>query len=536
MYFCNKITKKRMKKAIYIFALLLILAGCQEQNSLMQQLITIDSISTQRGDEEALNMLDNIIPETITDEECIAYYWLLRMRTEIHLQKNITSSNNLDFTIKYYEDHKNEAKLARALTYKAFILERSGQNKDALICLKTAEFLVKDNGNENELARFIYADLSRLCYKAKELESAIKYEKNAIRKSRETGKENNIAYNLMRLYVIYKDLGKMDSATYYLNKCIPLVQEIPQEQRSSFYANIGNAYIDSDVTKAENYLHQSIAIKPNVFAYKGLARIYYKRGEREKARDMWQKTLQTDNMRLKAEVLEALYESQRDEGDYRTASETAIQIAVLKDSIAAQEKEDDIRGQQELFEQKNHEKQQKSRFTAILALVSALLFLTTAAAVTLYYRNQKGRKQQQATQQQLEQYRNQLKLLEKEGKTDTKEVERLTKKIAELQAKQGAQLQNGRERYEEVMTGGTTVRWSRNDFSDCIEYYRTQDAAFVARMESDYRHLSAKYIFFALMEHLGKTDEELQHLMAISQNTVRSYRSRINSAEIQTQA
>ena len=52
-------------------------------------------------------------------------------------------------------------------------------------------------------------------------------------------------------------------------------------------------------------------------------------------------------------------------------------------------------------------------------------------------------------------------------------------------------------------------------------------------MQRDYKHLSSKYIFFSLLEHLGKTDEELQHIMAISQNTIRSYRSRINHSLIQ---
>jgi len=78
------------------------------------------------------------------------------------------------------------------------------------------------------------------------------------------------------------------------------------------------------------------------------------------------------------------------------------------------------------------------------------------------------------------------------------------------------------------MAGGTTLKWRRNDFTDCIEYYRTIDAVFVTHIENDYDHLSAKYIFFALMEHIGKTDEELQRIMAIGQNTIRANRSRIN--------
>ena len=525
-----------MKKKIYPILFVLILTACTKQNSLMQQLVRIDSLTYQQGDIKVLSELDKITPETINDEESLAYYWLLKFRTELNLHKDIKSVKPIEQSIQYYRKSNNTKKLSRALLYKGKILNKNGQLKEAVKCLKEAEKLIEHDKEETLLADYVYSTLSNINYKAKEKELAIEYAKLALKKAYITGDNYNIAHDLMTLYIDYNDVNNKDSALFYLNKCIPLLESIPQYERSRFYANIGNAYIDSDVAKAEDYLNQSIAIRPNVFAYKGLAQIYYKRGEREKARDMWQKAMQTDNMHLKVEVLQALYKSQRDEGDYQTASETAIQIAALKDSIAQKKKDDDIGSQQKLFEQKSHEEQQENRFATMLSLVSALLFLATAAAVTLYYRNQKGRKQQLATQQQLEQYRNQLKLLEKGGKTDANEVEQLTQKIAELQAKQGAQLQNGHERYEEVMAGGTTVRWSRSDFSDCIEYYRTLDAAFVAHMELGYRHLSAKYIFFALMEHLGKTDEELQHLMAISQNTIRSYRSRINSAEIQTQA
>ena len=501
----------------------------------MQQLVRIDSLAKQLGDKKALIELDKIIPETFTEEENIAYYWLLRIRTELNLHRNIKSVYPLEQSIQYYRKCNNIKKLSRALLYKGSILNENGQLKEAVTCLKEVENLIKNNDEEILLADYVYSTLSKLNYKAKEKRLAIEYAKLALKQAYITGDNYNIAHDLMTLFVDYNDINNKDSALFYLNKCILLLESIPQNERHTFYANIGNAYIDTDVAKAEDYLNQSIAINHNVFAYKGLARIYYKRGEKEKAREMWQQALKTDNMYLRAEVLQAMYESQRDEEDYKTASETAMLIAALKDSIAQKERTDNIRGLQEQFDQEQRRLRDRAKSDAIIYGVVALLLLAVALTLYFYTRNAKGKERLAKTQQQLEQYRNRLIVMEKEGKTDTKEVEQLTQKIAELQAKQGALLQNGRERYEEAMAGGTTIRWNRNDFSDCIEYYRTQDAAFVAHMETSYRHLSSKYMFFALMEHLGHTDEELQHIMAISQSTVRSYRSRINSAVIKTE-
>ena len=336
----------------------------------------------------------------------------------------------------------------------------------------------------------------------------------------------------MGMYVSYDNVNQQDSAIYYLNKCIPLVDSIPKNQRFGFYANIGNAYIPSDMEKATYYLTKSIDVKPNVFAYKGLARIYDLRGERENAREMWAKALQTDNKYLKVDVLRALFDSQREEGDYKTASETAMMIVALKDSIAEKEKKDDIRGLQEFYEQEQKAQEEQYRFSAVIAAVGSLLLLTLALLTVLLFRHAKRLRELRQTCKALEEYQLRLSQLKQEGKQDTKEVERLRKKIAELQAKQGTLLQNGRERYEEMMADGTTLKWSRNDFTDSVEYYRTIDPDFVMHMEQDYNHLSSKYVFFAILQHLGKSHEEIQHIMVISENTIRSYQSRIGTAKI----
>ena len=77
------------------------MVGCKE-NSLMNQLVEIDSIANRESDKKALFMLEKIIPESIDDEESLAYYWLLKYRTEIRLQHDIKSIESLEIPIKYY--------------------------------------------------------------------------------------------------------------------------------------------------------------------------------------------------------------------------------------------------------------------------------------------------------------------------------------------------------------------------------------------------------------------------------------------------
>lgn len=518
-----------MKKAIYLFIFVSILVSCQKRNSLMYQLVRIDSIANNKGDEKALLMLDEIIPETISEEECLAYYWLLKTRTDIRLNHNIKSISPIDIAIGYYKKSLDKEKLAKAYGYKAHILESHGNLKEALLALKKAESFVSQDASEVSLANHIYYSLGSINRKSKELDLALRYNKMALTSAYKLNNPYNIAFALMAIYATYNDMGESDSASYYMRKIMVMVENVPEKERSSFYSNIGLFLMEREDSLAEMYFEKANNITPNAYAYKGLSRLFYFRGEKDKAHEMWKKALQTDNMYMKAEVLQTIYECQYTEGKFKSACGTAMKLANLKDSIARKEKANDIRGMQERYEQDQTRINEKLKYQTVLSFILTILLLVSAIAIYFYKRNKKERWKLHEIQLTMECYHSQLKMIEAEGKTDTKVVEKLTKKISELQSRQNAQLQNGREHFEEITAGGTTLRWSRSDFEDCIEYYRTIDAAFIVHMEQDYRHLSAKYIFFALMEHLGRTNEELQYIMAVSQSTVRSYRSRINN-------
>ncbi len=519
-----------MRKTLFFLLIVMFATLACNQSSLRQQLAEIDSISAHKNNQRALELLEQIAPETIDDEECQAYYWELRIRSEARLSKKIQSVEPANVCIQYYKKTGNKVKLAKAYFDKAYILMSLNDNKNAYLALKEAEVLIKDNDEEIELTSSIYHNLAVISYKANENEMFLTYSKLALKKAYQSKNKILIAHSLLEMFGAYRKVSNIDSAQYYLNKCIPFIEQVPDKNKVSFYNNIGTFMLERNIHQAEEYFSKALALVPDdAFAYRGLAKVYYETGDREKAEKMWEKALKTNNLFLKAEILQARYDSQWKDGDYKTACETAMQIATLKDSIAKRQYEEDIRGLQARFEQERQAAADRQQFLTYILASTALLFLLLAATLYLYYRNVKGKKQHEETQQMLEKYRSQLKVLQQYGKADSREVERLTQKISDLQKKQNALLQNGREHYEEVMAGGTTLRWSRNDFTDCVEYYRTQDAAFVAHMETDFNHLSSKYIFFAILQHLGKDDEELRHIMVVSQNTIRSIRSRINS-------
>jgi len=148
------------------------------------------------------------------------------------------------------------------------------------------------------------------------------------------------------------------------------------------------------------------------------------------------------------------------------------------------------------------------------------------------WRGMKAKKDLAETRLQLEAYTQKAADLESSQQENASEIKKLNKKIEDLHYRQSGILAKGRELSEAIEEGGTTVRWSKDDFINYIEYYKLKDLPFVNEMETGYSRLSPKYIFFAVLEHEGKTDEDIQRIMGISESTLRSTRSRISSKKL----
>ena len=164
-----------------------------------------------------------------------------------------------------------------------------------------------------------------------------------------------------------------------------------------------------------------------------------------------------------------------------------------------------------------------------------LLALTTIIVAFLGYKSRQGmkfKKELAESKMQLDAYTKKAAELENSGKASAAEINKLHEKISDLTQRHSGILAKGRELYDAIEAGGTTVRWGKNDFINYLEYYKMRDLPFVNEMETEYDHLSPKYIFFAVLEHEGKSDEDIQRIMGISESTLRSTRSRINSKRL----
>ncbi|MBO5593267.1 MAG: hypothetical protein J5931_01545 [Prevotella sp.] len=281
---------------------------------------------------------------------------------------------------------------------------------------------------------------------------------------------------------------------------------------------------------AKKYLQKAIDIYPQLWTYLALSNIYLKENNQDKAQEIWTKALQTNGTtKAKIDILKAMRQQSMEQKDFLKANALADSILKIQKQFYEGQREDQIAEIQAKYDKDTAVRDMREKY---MTWGLGLLALTTIIVTFLGFKSRQGmraRKELAETRLQLEAYTKKAVELENSGKANATEINKLHVKINELTHRHSGILAKGKELYDAIEAGGNTVHWTKDDFINYLEYYKMKDLPFVNEMETEYNRLSPKYIFFAVLEHEGKSDEDILRIMGISESTLRSTRSRINS-------
>jgi len=523
----------RKKKSCIQFLLLLatiIVMGCKG-GSVTAQLEQIDSLLVHDKVDSALNQLVNIPMKAIHNQEDSAFYFLLL--TEAKYRKfgpNAPDSLFINYCTKYYKNSTDNEKLARAYYYKGIIGYKEGLNrKETIYLLKQAED--KANNTNNLLLKHkIYETLSHYNSAFYKKDLALLYAKKTLQIAKELNDNERIATAFLYLAGNYSYFGKMDSLAICIQQCLSLAEFITEKNKAYLYTRIGEFYAESEPEMAKKYLQKAIDIYPQLYTYLCLSNIHLKEHNVEEAQKLWSKALQmNESTKGKLEILKAMRQQSVEQKDFMQANALADSILKMQEQFYEGQRKDQIAEIQAKYDKETAVRDLREKY---MTWGLGLLALTTIIVTFLGYKSRQGMKAKKELAEskiQLDAYTKKAAELESSGKASATEINKLHEKINELTHRHSGILAKGKELYDAIEAGGTTVRWTKDDFINCLEYYKMKDLPFVNEMETDYNRLSPKYIFFAILEHEGKSDEDIQRIMGISESTLRSTRSRINS-------
>lgn len=527
-----------MRKIIQLLLIALftcVIAGGCSKSEFHKQLADIDLLLQQQKNEEACKLLNKMNPEVFEeDEECYAFYWLLKMRTDVRLGNDIQSVEPLRSSISYYTKTHDEDKLVWCYYYMGYILDDLNERTEAIVYLKKGEALaLKDTKKRTDILHHIYQCLTYINVNSKEYELAKLYGRLALRYSFLLHNYTDMASNLLNMSAIYGETGNRDSAFYYTSKIIPLLDSIPQKKRYTYYGSIGMDYLGRDNEKAKEYLLKSIEKENDPYSCKALAQVYTKEGNKEKADEMWHKALDTKDLSLKANVVKGMAKAKTEEGDYKAAHELDLWAAALKDSLHRQQKEENLKGQQELFEKELANEQLREKHGRAAWVIAALLLSVAILAIWTVRKKRNNRRRMAAMSEELEQKARAMEQLQQENESNKKQLDRLSRDMTGFEQKHEKLLAEGQRLYESIaVDGGNTLTWTKDDFVHFVLYYKLRHPEFVRHVESDYDELTPRQKTFLILYDMGMTDEDVMRTLVLTESSVRANKTRIKGKEV----
>ncbi len=544
-----------MRKIIYLLAILLMLTACNGMR-VSEKLDQIDSLIVKEQYDSACVLLKEASEASMTEEEQ-AHYGLLATQIGYVTNNPLPSDSLLDLAITYYNKVGNNQKLADAYYYKS---ARSRINQDypqAILFCKEAERLA-DQSKDLHLKYKIVENLAYLNALCCNVQLQLYYAQKALSTAQIVQNKKWMANSYSNISFAFANLGQYDSVFYYIEKSIPLLDNIYDSNKAEFLTNIGLFFKEEKPEKAKEYFEKAIECNELPITLEHLADIYYAEGNKEKAYNLWKEALSKNGGvgYEKDNLIHSIISYDLERGKLDEASANLDRVITIKDSTINVLRNDTIKDLQLRFDHEvvMHEADKKLLSTQRLLMGSAIILVLMAFYI--FYRKKKEEAREQDYQDQLYAYTTEIdqltankdkalahiselesskdenlqkiSQLEAEAKDAENAIKKLNQNIKKLLNEEAPKLKEGKMLYDQIMEGQTALYWTHKDEEYFNKYYAATHYQSFNRLRKVKRvtKLSAHNLFYLILKDMGKSDDEVRRIMALSPEGLRSLRSR----------
>lgn len=534
----------KLKALLGIVALVLLGISCTE-SKISERLCYIEAELDRSSyvHDSLRNELDSIMTFAHLSDRETALGQILIFRFQLMRNENLDGSL-ADQALEYYERHHDQRMLAWCHiargVYLAYQLERYDESIQEL---KQAEELAVPL-DDQVLKYYVYHYLGQSNHRIRNHELSLKYAHLVMKYSKSLGDSSRIiialndlatAYGQTSIFTGNKSLT--DSARLCIRRCIPLMKHLSDQAliKPYIFTTIGGSYLEEDkVDSAMFFAQQSMQVRPTYFVYILLADIAEHQGDAARADELYQQSIsmgEKDPAVVSSEgkmlPLKFYNNFKVRQGKYQEACALMQQIIATNDSLSRTRQVQVVNELQTKYDQEVKRRALDKKLYRYGVITAVLLVLIMAMIALWRYRSLKAKAERLRLQGQLSEYRRQVLELESHGEGNSRTIELLNAKIEELQKGLHDTLYHGKEKYDEIMAGGNTVKWDKQDFEDFINYYRLIDLPYITEMEAKYDNLTARNLFYLVLEHLEKSNEEIQNILCIGASSLRTLRSRL---------
>jgi tetratricopeptide (TPR) repeat protein len=340
-----------------------------------------------------------------------------------------------------------------------------------------------------------------------------------------------IAYDIRYISDAYSALKMEKKALEYNLKALYYLKYYDTISQSILFGNIGEYYFEKgNINKCEEYLKKAFTRNATVYTYAIAADIFITKGKYDKAREIMAKAPLPTNDIEKKKMLSTLYDLNRKSENLTQALSIADSIFALNQQMGNTKEHDNLNEIQAEYDREFVAQTWMDRLIYMGAALVILVLLIILLIIRQRYKTTKVQNQLMQDRLLMGEYQTRLAEMESGKDSSATEIKEMKKKIGSLESKIYKTLQHGRECYEQIQNNGNIAKWSAKDLRDFIEYYKLMDLSFMVSLEEEYQPLTPSQCFYLIMtEAMNKDKATVQNIMNISDNALRTIKSRIKN-------
>lgn len=240
---------------------------------------------------ESLSMLNGVKSLANKSVDSLrAQYYLGLGTAHGQLGNSDSSFYYLDQSEQIARQNNFEFELLKTYNVKGLVKMGMSEYEESLqYFLSALEIGEKLTDNKSRIAvQQILGNAGGIFYQLKDLDQALDYTMRSLQIARELSEKAGIAYNLLRVAIIYKDLDSLSQSTDYLIQSSSLLQELQDTVTLMYSENTIGGIYDNRGLYDSAQIHYAYAVKlaeatsnPEEIAYAklSLADIHYKKNE-----------------------------------------------------------------------------------------------------------------------------------------------------------------------------------------------------------------------------------------------------------------
>ncbi len=516
---------------VFILFLSFLSVACSDNEHYRNILDRADAVMESSPD-SALSILAEI-DDTIVllSDDDKALYFLLLTQAQFKCYEPTPFSDRLDFSINHYDASGEKEYLSRAFYYRGVSQYEAHEYDAAINNLKRGETIAESLGDDELLSKY-YESLYGVNHDAGYNEMSLKYARLFLALAEKMRNYDYMARANTHIAAFCEHNNDKEGAIKCINNCISFIDSLNNYSKSLILVNIAGIYFNQgNMEKAADYVEQSLELYEFPEAFHILAHIYIKQGKDVEGSKYIQWALYNADVNLRRSILNNLMKLSVQQDNYKDAYRYSKELRQLTDSIASTTNNAQIVELQLKYDKSVIESSHYKRITYFLAIL-IILIIVICVIIYVYKRKVKlfsiliASKDDEISTISIEN-----KFLEQDVKIYEKDIITLQKRITDMKVDVFDRLMRGRDVYEVVARKGKLPANIPEADRCLVEYFEIFYSDKYSVWKNKYTNMTKSKVVLLILSDMGYTDKEIASILSLSESSIRSRRTRLNSGK-----